>query len=59
MLLRLKRHQLNETVKGCSPFWTQVLSAPFLSCIRSCVHYAFKYGLQFALLFSWLSSFEF
>lgn len=25
-ILRLKRHQLNETVKGCTPFWQQLLS---------------------------------
>ena len=29
-ILRLKRHQLNETAKGCAPFWQQLLTVPWL-----------------------------
>jgi hypothetical protein len=29
-ILRLKRHQLNETGKGCQPFWQQLLTVPWL-----------------------------
>lgn len=33
-MLKLKRHQLHETVKGCSPFWMQILVATCLKCMR-------------------------
>ena len=31
-ILRLKRHQLNESPKGCTPFWQQILTVSGLQC---------------------------